>query len=421
MICLALAPLSLLRRLILCNLLIPALLLSGCARELDWIRYRGIEGQGATPSGVYPPLGQRWKLRLQQEGEAARSFNPPIVKGETIFFGSSDKNFYALDIASGYMRWIFQTKNKVNSVPHVHENEIYFGSDDGNVYALDIEKGTELWSFQTRRTVQSLVYRHEDTIIFTSDLGATYFLNPQGEALHQIPNPTWSHHTFQVYDGAIYWAPRPQGFGAYDIQTRRFLWDVPVSFGVPLWYSFPAIDEKKVYFARSLFTGRRGGAEFTYQAWDRKRGRLIWEKKASFEWSPYVSRNPKNAFYRHIYLLDYMAPSLWKDLVIYTSGDKVVRAFHRNTGALVWKRSFPYHTSSAPTIAGDRLYFGIHGSELKDYVARPPLLLCLSASSGKVLWEMELEGAVLSAPVISGGKILFGTDQNRFYVLEEIF
>ena len=34
---------------------------------------------------------------------------------------------------------------------------------------------------------------------------------------------------------------------------------------------------------------------------------------------------------------------------------------------------------------------------------------------------MELEGAVLSAPVVAGKHLIFGTDQNYFYVMEEVF
>ncbi len=396
---------------------------SHCESQVDWVAYRGNSGSGTTSNALYPPLGQRWKLRLQHdEGKKIRSFNPPIIEGETIYFGSNDKNLYALDAVSGYMRWIFPTKNKVNSVPYVYGDTLYIGSNDGNVYAVDKKDGQQKWAFQTGKTVQSLIYRFEDTVIFTSDQGATYFLDAKkGRSLNSLPNPTWSHHTFQVYDGVLYWAPQRGGFGAYDVRQRRFLWQVSIRFNVPLWYSFPAIDENKVYFGRSLFTGRKNGAEFTYITLDRKQGRKIWEKKVSFQWSPYVQKNSHNVFYRHIYLLDYMAPSLWKNYVIYTSGDTTVRAFYRKNGELAWKKSFDYHTSSAPTVAGGRIYFGLHGSDLKNFSLQAPKLICLSAENGRLLWEMELEGAILSAPVISGSRMLFGTDRNRFYVLEEIF
>ena len=395
--------------------------LATCTSQVDWIAYRGVQGSGATSDAISPPLGQRWKLRLQAKGQEARSFNPPIVKGDTIYFGSNDHNFYALDVKSGYMRWIFPTKNKVNSVPYIYEDTIYFGSDDGNVYAVNVKDGQERWTFQANKTVQSLVYRYEDRIIFTSDTGATYFVDPYGQVRDKIPNPTWSHHTFQVYNGIVYWVPKGRGFGAYNIKEKRFLWDIPINANFPLWYSFAALDETKIYFARNLFTRRGNGAEFTYYALDRNTGRTVWEKKSSFQWSKYHRKTAYNVFYRHVYLLDYLAPSLWKHLVIYTSGDKKVRAFRRSNGELVWDRDFAYHVSSAPTVAGDRVYFGVHGSELTGHTLRPPKLVCLAAQDGRLLWEMEVDGALLSAPVVSGQRILFGTEHNYFYILEEIF
>ena len=401
--------------------LLAALSLPCCSRQVDWLTYRGERGAGYTSDALYPPLGLRWKLRLQyqREEEEPQSFNPPIVRGDTIFFGSNDGNFYALDIGSGYMRWIFRTNNRVNSVPFAADDTVYFGSNDGKVYAVDIDEGTEQWSFQTGNTVQSLVYRYEDSIIFTSDTGATFFLDPQGQLEYQIPNPVWSHHTFQVYDGIVYWAPMLRGFGAFDMETRQFLWTVPVNINYPVWYSFPALDDESVYFASSFFTG--DGAILRYYAMDRRDGTNLWEYQSQFETGSRMQLTSENVFLRHVHLLDYMAPALYDDILIFTSGDTVVRAFKAETGDVLWS-AFDYPTSSAPTIAGDRVYFGVHGGEVAGTGdTTSPRLVCLSVHTGRLLWEMELEGAVLSAPVVSGKQMLFGTDQNLFYVLEEIF
>jgi outer membrane protein assembly factor BamB len=50
-----------------------------------------------------------------------------------------------------------------------------------------------------------------------------------------------------------------------------------------------------------------------------------------------------------------------------------------------------------------------------------PELIVLSARDGRVLWRLPIEGALLSAPVVAGKWIIFGTDQNLFYVLEELY
>jgi outer membrane protein assembly factor BamB len=115
-------------------------------------------------------------------------------------------------------------------------------------------------------------------------------------------------------------------------------------------------------------------------------------------------------------MLDFMAPTVWKDLVIYTGGDTRVRAFDAESGLPRWEKAFDMPVCSAPTIAGGRVYFGLLGD---DYT--PSKLVCISARDGKLLWQMETEGSLLSAPVIAGKRIIFGTDKSVFYVLEAVF
>ncbi len=398
------------------------LLLFSCSQQVDWIEYRGKNGSGATPNALHPPLGLRWKIRLQEEsGKEAKAFNPPVVIGETMYFGSVDGNFYALDTDSGYMKWHYKTKAAVNSVPFADKDTVYFGSNDGSVYAVELKTGKLKWSFPTGNTVQSLVLRYKDNIIFTSDTGATFFLDLNGREQQRLENPVWSHHTFQVYEDVVYWAPRGRSFGAYDMNTRQFLWSVDVTVPYAVWYSFPAIDSKQIYYSSSYFMGGQDPVRLTYYAHDRITGAIVWQNEDSIDMgnTPWTR---ETVFMRHVQLLDYLAPALYKNLVIYASGDAVIRAFDAKTGSRSWKKNLPYSTSSAVTVAGDRLYFGMRGDEAVEGVTgKKPKLICMSAADGSILWEMETEGAILSAPVISGKRIMFGTDKNFFYVLEEIF
>jgi outer membrane protein assembly factor BamB len=47
--------------------------------------------------------------------------------------------------------------------------------------------------------------------------------------------------------------------------------------------------------------------------------------------------------------------------------------------------------------------------------------VCLSAGNGDQMWELEIEGDMLNAPVIAGNWLVFGTDEQYFYVLEELY
>jgi outer membrane protein assembly factor BamB len=73
----------------------------------------------------------------------------PTIAGDALYFGSGDHNVYALDAATGTVRWKFVTGNVVHASPAVANGTVYIGSWDRNMYALDAASGKERWRFQT--------------------------------------------------------------------------------------------------------------------------------------------------------------------------------------------------------------------------------------------------------------------------------
>ena len=389
---------------------------SGCAQRADWVQFRGKGGLGVSSTRISPPLGVRWKIKLQEGDEKIRALNPPVVIGDTIYFGSEDGNFYALDAESGYMRWVFRSGAEINSIPYVDDAQVYFGSKDGKLYALSREDGKELWNFPTNSQINSQVERYKDSVIFVGDADAIYFLSTEGEEQFHIENPGWYNFTFLMADDVMYFATGTQvsQVGPYDIKRREFLWFVPYHEIAANWYSFPAVRRDLVYFGTADFWD---GIEFGFYAFDRRTGKRVWMRSINGVfpdyWDDYRSWD---LFTRDLEMLDWMAPTIWKDMVIYTGGDVTARAFDAETGKLRWEKAFETPICSSATIAGNRLYFG-----LMEDGGHPSRLVCLDARDGRLLWSMETEGALLSAPVIAGKRIIFGTDKSFFYVLEEVF
>jgi outer membrane protein assembly factor BamB len=56
---------------------------------------------------------------------------------------------YALDAASGKLKWRFATADVVHSSPAISDGTLYIGSWDTYLYALDAATGKELWRFKT--------------------------------------------------------------------------------------------------------------------------------------------------------------------------------------------------------------------------------------------------------------------------------
>jgi outer membrane protein assembly factor BamB len=262
------------------------------------------------------------------------------------------------------------------------------------------------------------VERYGDQVIFVSDADAIYFLSNEGEEGFRIDNPGWYNFTFLMDDDVMYFATGPtvDVLGPYNIKTKEFLWYLPYRGIGAHWYSFPAVKGDLLYFGTANVSM---GLEASFFAFDRRTGSRVWEQRCEGEWAG-LDINEEALrelfFLRNVEMLDFMAPAIWKDMVIFTSGDTMVRAFDAKTGVPRWERSFAMPTSSAPAIAGDRVYFGLMGDDFT-----PSQLVCVSARNGKPLWRMEIEGSILSAPVIAGKRVVFGTDKSVFYVLEEVF
>jgi len=100
---------------------------------------------GRSPDkSIQAPLKLLWKFRT---GGMVRS--SPAAVGDTIFAGSCDNKFYALDTGSGKIKWSFFTDDEILSSPCVRGSTVYFGCDDGRVYALDKNTGKLIWSYRT--------------------------------------------------------------------------------------------------------------------------------------------------------------------------------------------------------------------------------------------------------------------------------
>jgi outer membrane protein assembly factor BamB len=143
--------------------------------------------------------------------------SPVVVQG-TVYFGSGDANVYALDSASGELRWKFETGDVVHASPAYANGVVYFGSWDSFLYAVDAATGKEKWRFKTG----------EDPL------------------LH---NQVGFQSSPAVADGVVYTGCRDSNVYAIEASTGKEKW----RFGNEMsWViSSPAVARGKVFFATS--------------------------------------------------------------------------------------------------------------------------------------------------------------------------
>ncbi len=135
-----------------------AMCVSACAD--DWPTYRHDNARsGVTRDEVAPPLKQRWVFRPlhpphpswpdpKRERPRVRfddAFQVAIAHGCVYFGSSADGKVYALDAATGQVRWQFITGGAVRLAPAVWKDRVLVGSDDGYVYCLSAKSGELLW------------------------------------------------------------------------------------------------------------------------------------------------------------------------------------------------------------------------------------------------------------------------------------
>ncbi|HEV7714054.1 MAG TPA: PQQ-binding-like beta-propeller repeat protein [Steroidobacteraceae bacterium] len=73
----------------------------------------------------------------------------PLVASGVVYFGSGDGNVYAVQAASGELKWKFQTGDVVHASPALANGLLYVGSWDSFFYALDATSGKEKWRYKT--------------------------------------------------------------------------------------------------------------------------------------------------------------------------------------------------------------------------------------------------------------------------------
>jgi polyvinyl alcohol dehydrogenase (cytochrome) len=97
-------------------------------------------------------LALQWAFALD-DNQSPHSY--PVVTGDSLIVGTTDGNLYALDRATGCVRWVFAAGEEIRSgisygriedpAGGVVQHLIFFGTGAGNVYAVDGRTGEQVW------------------------------------------------------------------------------------------------------------------------------------------------------------------------------------------------------------------------------------------------------------------------------------
>jgi len=118
---------------------------NGWSPSTDNARFQPSEAAGLTLDGVRH-LQLKWAFAFDGDLTA---FSQPAILGGNLFTGSASGMVYALDAATGCIRWTYQADGPVRTsplaVPAGSRVAVVFGDQSGKFYAIDAAKGSLLW------------------------------------------------------------------------------------------------------------------------------------------------------------------------------------------------------------------------------------------------------------------------------------
>jgi len=407
---------------------------------------------GLDHTGVYQGAGLRQtpavKWRFQTGGPVLSS---PAVDNGTVYFGSSDQDFYAVEQATGKLKWKFHTESAVASSPAVANGTVYFGSFDGAFYALDAARGTLKWKFETegerrfshRRlhglqpyaemmpdpwdfwmsspaVANGMVYFGSgDSYVYALDAatGAVRHKFPTGDVVHASPAIAGGNLVIGSWDSFVY---------ALDATSFKFKWSFqggldPQTGNQQGFQSSPAVAGGTVYigcrdsnvYALDLATGKKKWAFNNAGSW-------VLTSPAVHDGKVYIGTSDSGLFHEldaatgaKLFTINgkvpyYASPAIANGALFLGTFDGRVQAFDVKTHEPLW--TFETEASKKNAALYRKEDGSMDFSKLISAVFYDEMVLAVHKMYGT--------GAFLSSPSIVGDTLFIGSADGAVYALK---
>ena len=178
------------------------------------------------------------------------SYSSPILHEGMLYVGNMDGRLYALDAATGVLRWYYTTSGPLTSTPLIDGNLMFFGSNDARMHGIDLRSRKNVWTVVTKDWVLSSPRIDNGLVFFGSNDRRVFAVEADNGA--QI----W---TSSVSTAEVVSSPTPYqdvvifGGGSGD----NHIYAINKETGEPFWkyetggkiYADPVIKDKKLFVA----------------------------------------------------------------------------------------------------------------------------------------------------------------------------
>ena len=336
-----------------------------------------IAASGWSLTALNPRTGTvRWKL------PTAGMVGKPVIANGVLYVAPQDGYVYAVDAATGHIRWRFQRTVNVSvtvgidGYPALDGDTLYIASDGGTVYALDASSGRQRW-------------------LYTLPTGSHIYAAPAVGNGRVYVSSGGGDNAFYALDeatGKVAWQfTAPQGFDSYPLLVgetvyagangffQASLYALDVRTGKARWQyqGTDAVIARPAYDSGHLFVAARDGSLTELDGQTGKPG-----------WHTSLGAGGQNGGA----LLATGAAPVASDGVVYVGGESgVVAALDEATGALKWKQTVNGAVDSAPTVADGAVFVTTEKGGV--YAFR--------ASDGAPGWKYDDGGLIYASPVLA--------------------
>jgi outer membrane protein assembly factor BamB len=353
-------------------------------------------------SGVKSKPSVAWEFKT---GGPVRS--SPVVVDGTIYVGSYDGNFYAVDAATGNQKWSFKTGGKVSGSAAVTGGGVFFAGEDGSVYRLNAADGSLVWKSPLPRAgaiAGSPAVLYDAVFIGGGHKGGSQTLSMSASPLYAL----------DILTGKVIWqssSSGPQGYAAI-ATDGTYLY---AGTGGSEYNAFAVKDGK----TGKSWTGGHQARQFMSSTVDGDKvfnpatmrgsvicstpdGKKIWHT-AALDGQLDIELNQGGKFGYEIFA----DLAVTDDKVFAGCNDGKLYSFDKTTGKKGWNFQTGGAVQSSPSVAGSAVYFGSWDGSL----------YAVDTATGELLWKLPLGGRIISSPWPGDGAIYVGCDNGSVYAL----
>lgn len=394
--------------------LLAASVIAGCAantppadaRYAPWTNQLADERRSnVSPDNIIVPLETTWTkdisaFRFINRFPPEESSSPVMTNG-MLYTGSDAGTVYAIELATGSVKWTFDAEYPVEGAPAVGDGRVCFGSANGIFRCLEAATGNEAWHFQARSGIYSSPLIKDGRVWFTSSDDRLYALSlDKGEKTWVYTRGTYQTVAPRVpgssafFDGKLYQLFSDGYLVALSAGTGKELWAVRVitDFGTALsTRRVPLVHDGKVF----IIDGKNAVASF-----DPATGESL-------------ARYDAIAAYDFVIVANH---------TLVVAGSESFIAVDMLTGAIVWKKEFTHKPISSIFAAGEYLFvlsnFNKALLDISYFEKAKGHIEAVRLSSGETVWSEELKSTLTARSSAAYGYAALALDDGtvRLYV-----